>query len=353
MPRRSAKAAALHYIDIPPGVEHAVTEARNAGQHVRGTTSPNPPVGCTLFDTAGIIATGATEPAGGRHAERVALDAAAQRAPERIRGASLAVTLEPCNHTGRTGPCTKAIVDAGIAHVYYVCADPNPVASGGAGYLRAHGVAVSQVDYPLEGLDPWLDSVRYGRVSVTAKFAATLDGFTAAQDGTSQWITSAETRQYTHFDRAMRDAIIVGTGTVIADDPSLTARDRDGSLLRHQPRRVVVGKRKVPEGNLTRLGFEQYATPQEALDALYETGARDVLVEGGPTLMRSFFELDVVDRVHAYVAPMLLGAGRSMLGGALAHTINEARRFELYDAFSLGDDAVIELRRPQTTGKEN
>lgn len=344
----------LLHSELPPGVDHAVIEARNAGQRVRGSTSPNPPVGCVLFDAAGIIATGATEPAGGRHAERVALDAAAHRAPERIRGASLAVTLEPCNHTGRTGPCTEAIVAAGITHVYFVCSDPNPVAAGGADYLSAHGVAVSQVDFPLEGLEPWLDSVRYGRVSVTAKFAATLDGFTAALDGTSQWITSAETRQYTHFDRAMRDAIIIGTGTAIADNPSLTARDRDGSLLEHQPRRIVVGSREVPEGNLTRLGFEQYATPLEALDALYETGARDVLVEGGPTLMRSFFELDVVDRIHAYVAPMLLGAGRSLLDGPLAHTVARARRFDLYDAFSLGDDAVMELRRPRVLeGKED
>lgn len=345
MPQRSAKAGALHHLDLPSGAQHAIIEAHNAGQHVRGTTSPNPPVGCALFDAAGIIATGATEPAGGRHAERVALDAATQCAPERIRGASLAVTLEPCNHTGRTGPCAEAIAQAGIAEVFYVFDDPNPIADGGAEYLRAHGVEVTQVDFPVEGLEPWLDSVRYNRVSVTAKFAATLDGFTAARDGTSQWITGQQARQYVHYDRAMRDAIMIGTGTAIADNPSLTAREKDGALLENQPRRVVVGKRKVPEGNLTRLGFEQYATPQEAFDALYETGARDVLVEGGPTLMRSVFELDVVDRVHAYVAPMLLGAGRNVLGGPLADTLAGAHRFDLNDAFSLGEDVVIELRR--------
>lgn len=335
------------YTDVSPAVQAAIIAASNAGQHVRGTTSPNPPVGCAVFDAAGIISTGATEPVGRRHAERVALDAAAETAPGRIRGASLAVTLEPCNHTGRTGPCAEAIVAAGIEHVYYVFDDPNPLADGGVEFLRANGVAVTQVDYPVDGLEPWLDSVRYARVSVTAKFAGTLDGFTAATDGTSQWITSAETRQYTHYDRAMRDAIIIGTGTAIADNPSLTARDRDGSLLAHQPRRVVVGTREVPEGNLTRLGFEQYATPREALDRLYETGARDVLVEGGPTLMRSFFELDLIDRIHAYIAPMLLGAGRSLLGGPLTDTLAGARRFELHDAFSLGEDAVVELRRPR------
>lgn len=326
-------------------VQSAMIAAHNAGQKVRGTTSPNPPVGCAVFDDSGIIATGATEPPGGRHAERVALDQATTVNPKRIKGASLVVSLEPCNHTGRTGPCTEAIVAAGIAHVYYVKDDPNPQAAGGADYLRAHGVQVTQVDFPVDGLEPWLDSVRYGRVSVTAKFAATLDGFTAAPDGTSQWITGPETRQYAHFDRAMRDAIVIGTGTAIADNPSLTARDRDGSLLANQPRRIVVGTREVPEGNLTRLGFEQYSTPEEAFQAMYESGARDVLVEGGPTLMRSVFELDVVDRITAYVAPMLFGSGRGLLDGPLVNTIGEAKRYELYDAFSLGEDAVIELCR--------
>lgn len=341
------------HADMSPAVQAAMIAATNAGQSVRGTTSPNPPVGCALFDDAGIITTGATEPVGGRHAERVALDAAAATAPERVRGASLAVTLEPCNHTGRTGPCAEAIVDAGIAHVYFVHRDPHPLAGGGAEHLRASGVQVTEVSYPVDGLEPWLDATVYDRVSVTAKFAATLDGFTAASDGTSQWITSDNTRQYTHFDRAMRDAIVIGTGTAIADDPSLTARDRDGSLLEHQPRRIVVGTRPVPDGNLTRLGFEQYATPQEAFDVLYESGARDVLIEGGPTLMRSVFELDVVDRVHAYLAPMLLGSGRGLLDGPLAGTLADAHRFELYDAFSLGDDAVVELRRPRPHDKES
>lgn len=332
---------------MPAPVEAAVIEARNAGERVRGTTSPNPAVGCAIFDAEGIIATGATEPPGGRHAERVALDTAAQTAPERIRGASLAVTLEPCKHTGRTGPCTEAIVAAGIAEVFYVHDDPNPLAAGGAEDLRGQGVKVTQVSFPFETLGPWLDSVRFKRVSVTAKFASTLDGFSAAPDGSSQWITGPETRQFAHYDRAKRDAIVIGTGTAIADNPSLTARERDGSLLAHQPRRIVVGSREIPEGNLTRLGFEQYATPEEAFAALYESGARDVLVEGGPRLMRSVFELGVVDRVTAYMAPMLFGAGRSLVDGPLVNTIGDATRYELYDAFSLGEDAVIELCRKE------
>lgn len=336
--------------DVPPEVNTAMMHARNAGEDVRGTTSPNPPVGCAVFDESGVIAVGGTEPPGGRHAERVALVEAVRRVgAERVRGASLAVTLEPCNHTGRTGPCSEAIAAAGIRRVYYAHPDPTPLAAGGADYLNEHGVTATRMSYPVEGLEPWLDSVRYGRVSVTAKFAATLDGFTAAADGTSQWITGDLARQIAHDDRQKRDAIVVGTGTVLADDPSLTARDPDGSLLPRQPRRVVVGTREVPEGNLTRLGFEQYATPSEALAALYDTGARDVLVEGGPTLMRSFFDLDVVDRITAYVAPMLLGAGRGLLGPPAADTLADAWRFETTDAFVIGNDAVIEMRRRKDT----
>lgn len=332
--------------DMPDEALSAMTSARNAGERVRGTTSPNPAVGCAIFDAEGIIAVGATEPVGGRHAEIVALETALDKVgPARVRGASMAVTLEPCNHVGRTGPCSHAIADAGIARVFYAYADPSAAAAGGADYLRGRGVEVHHAHYPVEGLEPWLDSVAFGRVSVTAKFAATLDGFTAAADGTSQWITGDLARQYAHYDRAGRDAIIVGTGTVLADDPSLTAREEDGSLMDRQPRRVVVGARPVPEGNLTRLGFEQYATPAEAFAALYETGARDVLVEGGPTLMRSMFELDVVDRIMAYVAPMLLGGGRGLLGGPVAETLADARRFETVDAYVVGADTVIEMRR--------
>ena len=291
----------------------AIAAAIEAGESVRGTTSPNPPVGCALIDASGeLIATGATSPAGGPHAEINAL----RDAGERARGATAVVTLEPCNHTGRTGPCSQALVEAGIARVVYFTADPNDAAAGGAEYLRSHGVEVDFQPVRIAALQPWLRSVRHNRPSVTLKFASTLDGFTAATDGTSKWITGDEARELAHEDRAKLDAIIVGTGTAIADDPSLTARFPDGTLRGHQPRRVVVGTREVPEGNLTRLGFEQYATPEEALEALWATGARDVLVEGGATLAASFLELDLVDAVQAYIAPALLGADELVDVGA-------------------------------------
>ena len=320
----------------------AVTAALQAGESVRGATSPNPPVGCALIDASGaLVATGATSPAGGPHAEVNAL----RQAEERARGATAVVTLEPCNHTGRTGPCSRALVEAGVARVVYLTEDPFEPAAGGAEYLRSHGVETAFQPQRVEALQPWLRSVQHDRPSVTLKFASTLDGFTAAQDGTSQWITGREARELVHEDRAVRDAIIVGTGTAIADNPSLTARYPDGTLREHQPRRVVVGSREVPEGNLTRLGFEQYATPEEALASLWDTGARDVLVEGGATLAASVLERDLVDAVKAYIAPALIGAGHGVLARAVAGTIADARRFRTTSVRRVGDDVLIEMER--------
>lgn len=218
--------------------------ALRAGDAVRGTTSPNPPVGCALFSPDGaLIATGGTSPAGGAHAEINALRAAGDRA----RGATAVVTLEPCNHTGRTGPCSQALVDAHITRLVYLTKDPNPQAAGGADYLERHGVEVIYALQRVDALQPWLTSVARGRPSVTLKYAASLDGLTAAPDGTSKWITGEDARRHVHADRAVRDAIVVGTGTAIADNPSLTARRGDGTLMETQPRRVVVGTRAVPE----------------------------------------------------------------------------------------------------------
>lgn len=311
-----------------------------AGDAVRGTTSPNPPVGCALYSPDGVlVAAGATAPVGGPHAEVQAL----RKAGARAEGATAVVTLEPCNHTGRTGPCTEALISAGVAKVVYLTADPNPLATGGAQRLEAAGIDVRFEPYRVEALQPWITSIRHNRVSVTAKFAMTLDGFTAAIDGSSKWITGPEARQFVHRDRAQRDAIIVGTGTAIADNPSLTARRPDGSLYPHQPRRVVIGTREVPEGNLSELGFLQYPTPEAACAELWELGCRDVLVEGGANLLSSFFTRGVVDRVQAYMAPKLLGQGRSVLDAALARTIGDAFEFKICDVHQLGEDVLIEM----------
>ena len=320
----------------------ATEAAIQAGNVVRGTTSPNPPVGCALVDASGeLIATGATSPAGGPHAEVNAL----REAGDRARGATAVVTLEPCNHTGRTGPCSHALTQAGVARVVYLTADPFEPAAGGAEHLRDRGVEVVFQPERVAALQPWLRSVRNNRPSVTLKFASTLDGFTAAVDGSSKWITGEKARELVHQDRATRDAIIVGTGTAIADNPSLTARYPDGSMRPVQPRRVVVGTRNVPDGNLTRLGFEQYATPEEALQVLWETGGRDVLVEGGPALAASFLELDAVDAVQAYIAPALLGDGRGVLNRSIADTIAHARRFRTTCVRPVGNDVFLEMEK--------
>lgn len=328
-------------------IDAALTAAIAAGESVRGSTSPNPPVGAVILAPDGELAgLGGTQPPGGPHAEVVALRAAGARA----RGGTAVVTLEPCNHRGRTGPCSRALLDAGVTRVFYVHADPNAAAAGGAAHLRSHGVEVTRLDARVPALRPWLTAVRLGRPHVTLKFAQTLDGFTAAADGTSQWITGPAARRRVHEDRRRRDALIVGTGTALADNPSLTARSDDGALYPEQPRRVVIGAREIPPDaapNLHRLGFEQHPEIPGALAALWEAGARDVLVEGGAGLASGFLAAGLVDAVQAYVAPALLGAGRGVLAEAVGTTLADAARFTLESVARLGDDVLIEMTRKE------
>src|SRR4051794_7758326 len=220
-------------------MRRAVELARTA----LGRSNPNPAVGAVVLDAAGDeVGRGATQPAGGAHAEVVALAAAGERA----RGGTLVVTLEPCSHVGRTGPCTDVILAAGVARVVYAASDPT-VAGGGSGVLARAGVSVeagvlaaeAQVD-----LGPWLTGVRRQRPHVTWKYAATLDGRTAAADGTSRWITGPEARRDVHRLRLLADAVVVGIGTVLADDPHLTVRDWQAA--RHPLRGVGDGLARPP-----------------------------------------------------------------------------------------------------------
>lgn len=338
---------------LRPAELEALAAAEAAAAAVRGTTSPNPPVGAAIVDAAGrTVGVGATRPAGGAHAEVMAL----AEAGERARGGTAVVTLEPCNHTGRTGPCTHALVAAGIARVVFARRDPNPVAGGGAEWLRGQGVEVVHPEpdeLPAPTLDPWLRAVEAGRPAVTLKFAQTLDGFTAAADGTSRWITGPEARRAVHADRAHRDAIIVGTGTVLADDPRLTARRDDGTEYDHQPRRVVIGTREVPAGHHLAGVCEQYPDIDTALRELWASGARDVLVEGGAGLAAGFVAAGVVDFVQAYLAPKLLGAGHPVLGRPVTETLSGAFEFETTGVRRLGVDVLVEgrvARRRRATG---
>ncbi|MCB2175855.1 MAG: bifunctional diaminohydroxyphosphoribosylaminopyrimidine deaminase/5-amino-6-(5-phosphoribosylamino)uracil reductase RibD [Actinomycetales bacterium] len=313
---------------------------------------PNPRVGAVVLGATGqVLGEGWHRGAGTAHAEVAALEAtlAAGHDP---RGATMVVTLEPCRHTGRTGPCTEALVAAGVARVVHAVADPSPLAGGGAAALRAAGVDVTAGVLEPEGralLRPWLAAVRRGRPWVTLKTASTLDGRVAAADGSSRWITSQAARRRAHALRAEVDAIVVGTGTVLADDPALTARDDHGDLAAHQPLRVVAGDRPVPDGarlrgpggDLVQIGGHD---PAALLAELASREVRHVLVEGGPTVAATFLRAGVVDEVHAYLAPAFLGAGPSAVADLGVASIADALRLHVTDVERIGADVLVVAR---------
>ncbi len=309
----------------------------------------NPRVGCVLLDRAGrTLAEGWHEGAGTPHAEAAAV-ASARAAGADIRGATAVVTLEPCRHTGRTPPCADLLLDAGVARVVYGLADPNREAAGGALVLAAGGVDVVggvRVEAAAELLRPWAGSVRAGRPWVTLKLAASLDGRVAAADGSSRWITSPEARAHAHRLRADVGAIAVGTGTVLADDPALTAREMDGSPAAHQPLRVVVGERDVPAGaRLHGPGGElvhvRSHDPAQVLAVLGQRQVRHLLVEGGPTLSAAFLRAGLVDEVIAYVAPALLGAGPAAVDDLGISGIADALRLRVRSVERVGPDVAV------------
>ena len=318
---------------------------------------PNPRVGAVLLAPDGTrIGEGHHRGAGTPHAEVAALtDARAAGADP--RGSTAVVTLEPCRHTGRTGPCTRALVDAGVARVVVSVPDPGAVAGGGAADLRSAGVDVTVGALRTEGealLRVWLAAVRSGRPYVTVKVATTLDGRVAAADGTSRWITSSESRAHAHGVRAEVDAIAVGTGTALADDPALTARTATGGLASSQPFRVVVGHRELPAaarmhgpgGEVLTLATHD---PAEVLAVLAARDVRHVLVEGGPVLVTAFLRAGLVDEVHTYLAPTLLGAGRSAVGDLGIGTMADALRLTLAEVHRLGSDVLL-VARPGNDG---
>ena len=311
-------------------------------------TGGNPQVGCVLLDDTGrIVAEGWHRGAGTPHAEVDALSHLTD-----ARGLTAVVTLEPCNHTGRTGPCSRALIAAGIGRVVYAVADPGAASSGGAARLRAAGVEVIDGVLAAEAaelLHVWLTAVSRHRPWVTVKWASTLDGRAAASDGTSQWITGTAARQRVHEQRAASDAILVGTGTVLADDPALTARGDGGELLAHQPLPVVIGERPVPAdaelrrhpAGLLETGTRDLARVLTELDA---RSIRRVYVEGGPTLASAVVAAGLADEYAIYLAPALLGGDRLALGDLGIHTIADARRLTITSVEQLGDDLLVMAR---------
>ncbi|MGW9113612.1 bifunctional diaminohydroxyphosphoribosylaminopyrimidine deaminase/5-amino-6-(5-phosphoribosylamino)uracil reductase RibD [Microbacterium sp. NPDC055683] len=316
----------------------------------RGPRSRNPQVGAVLLSPEGeTLAEGWHHGAGTPHAE---VDALSQLAPGAARGATAVVTLEPCNHTGRTGPCAQALIEAGVARVVYALDDPGDVESGGADRLRAAGVSVEsglQADDAHALLSSWLDVRALGRPRVTVKWAQSLDGRAAAADGTSRWITGPEARADVHLRRAAADAIVVGTGTLLADDPALTARDGD-TLHAHQPVPVVIGSAAIPHGAaVTRHPREplHYATRDlgAVLDDLLDRGVHRVFIEGGPTLASAFLAADLGDEVLVYLAPTLIGGPRLAVGDLGVDSIDAQRRLSIDAVERLGDDLLI-IARP-------
>ena len=328
-------------------LEDAMRLAAEQAVKVKGATYPNPPVGAVILDSDGQVAgVGATEPPGGAHAEIVAL----RRAGTKAQGGTAVVTLEPCNHFGRTPPCVDALMRAGVAAVAYAVADPNPLAAGGAVRLAASGVDVVAAvgsDLVANGsLREWLHKQRTGLPLVTWKFATSIDGRSAAADGSSQWITSEAARADVHLRRAAADAIIVGTGTVFFDDPTLTARLPDGTLAERQPLRVVVGMREISaDSNVlnddSRTMVIRTHDPHEVIKALADR--TDVLLEGGPTLAGAFLRAGVIDRILAYVAPILLGGPVSVVDDIGVATMAQSQRWRYDGVDRVGPDLLLSL----------
>jgi len=327
------------------------------------TVLPNPVVGCVILDAAGtVVGEGWHEQYGQAHAEVNAL----RRAGSRAAGGTAYVTLEPCNHTGRTGPCSQALIEAGIARVVVAVLDPTPTAAGGANALRAAGI---EVEIGLESARAedvnrvWLGAVRQGRPYVTWKSGMSIDGRVAAPDGTSKWITSESSRADVHLLRAQVDTMVVGVGTVLADDPQLTVRNAAGEVVGTQPLRVVVDS----DGRAPRTArvFDDAAPSWLAtvesvgagadgrvdlarlLALLFERGQRHVLVEGGPRVATAFWDAGLVDEAIVYLAPLALGAGKPALDGGALSTLSEGHHLELRDVTRFGDDVRLRYTAPQ------
>lgn len=311
----------------------------------------NPRVGCVILDAAGrVIAEGWHRGRGTAHAEVAALDDLADRSL--AVGATAVVTLEPCNHTGATGPCSEALIDAGVGRVVYAVADPGASSSGGGDRLRAAGIDVETgllADEAEANIRPWLIAMRRGTPFVTVKWASSLDGRAAAADGTSRWITGPSARADVHRRRAEAGAIAVGTGTVFSDDPSLTARDPDGKELSEQPIPVIVGRRSVPRDSRVLAhpaGVIEYPSRdlRGLLQMLAERDIRHVFVEGGPALASAFLAAGLADDVLVYIAPTLLGGPLTAITDLGVRTISEQARMRFDHIELLGDDVLLVAR---------
>jgi len=318
-----------------------MSELIEAVLHAPVRPTPNPRVGCRIVDANGaLISQGIHERAGHEHAEVMALKAAGERA----RGATAVVTLEPCNHFGKTPPCVDALIAAGVARVVFGAGDPNPEAAGGAEKLKDAGVEV--VGYVREReadaiIEPWWFSKNHHRPFVTLKIAATMDGFVAAQDGSSRWITGEMARIAVHQLRARVDAVAVGTATAVTDDPLLDVR-LEGNWP--QPAHYVIGKRDLPRLRMKDAIQISSHDPREALEQMFTDGVRHVMVEGGATVASAFIRAGLVDQLLWFTAPKLLGAGVDAIASLGITNINDAVEWHLLNVEQYGQDVMLDLR---------
>lgn len=352
--------------DMPSSIaEQRAMEAALAAA-LRGPRGANPLVGAVILSPEGEhLATGYHRGAGTAHAEADAISEARRQGID-TTGTTMVVTLEPCNHEGRTGPCAQAIIAAGIAKVIYAVDDPHDPAAGGARTLRAAGVEVHSGLAAVEARDlnrEWFDAVAAKRPFVTLHIAQTLDSRIAALDGTSQWISSPESLADNHGLRELIDAILVGTGTVLIDNPRLTARTPDGELSQHQPLRAVMGLRDVPDDAAVRGTDGRFVhlptrDPAEALGRLFDEGARHVMVEGGSSILSTFLAAGLVDELIIYLAPTLLGSGTAALNDLGITTLADAQHWSWDDAGggavrTLGNDLRLHLRSTRAATTKN
>jgi len=312
-----------------------------------GLTGSNPIVGAVVVDSAGkIIGEGFHET--GPHAEVVALDQAGQLA----KGATLYVTLEPCNHHGKTGPCTEAIIKAGITKVVYAVRDPNLLASGGAKALEAARIEVTfngEVPEIAQSNRAWLHKIKNNRPYIIWKIATTLDGRTAATDGSSKWITGPESRAEVSQLRSESQAILVGTSTALADNPNLIPRDIE-TTRKTNPVRIVMGLREVPSDfNLHNDAAETvFLRSHDFSDLLKLCAERDfnqVFVESGSELGTALLKAGLIDELLIFQAASLLGSGQSFIGDLGATNIKEKMDFLIRDVAQFGNDLKITLTK--------
>ena len=298
----------------------------------------NPNVAAIVYNAEGqFVAEGAhKKKISDEHAEVVALKQAGAKA----RGGTLYVSLEPCNHSGTTGPCTEVIKESGIQRVVYALADPNPIASGGAQALRSAGIdVIFQRSAVLEFEQrAWLFRVNNGRPLITAKVAVTLDGYISAEDGTSKWITSEESRHDVQRLRAQVGAVVTSTETFIVDKPSLLPRI-DGAPT---PERIVVGNRNVSAEGFIHL---QSRDLEALIGSLNKSGINHALVESGGTFLTALMSRDLVDELVIYQAPKILGSGKAWIADLGIASLSDAIQWESLGTYQIGPDVKTHYRR--------